>query len=418
MYGELRFIYVISVYERCVGAADSVEGVVSTDAVLVKSVGRGNDESLKSLVVGVVLCGSLGYESYASLTLGCLTGSTLIGADVGLGLALVEVESVTKKGGAVLAENLLNVNVGSLICLVGGCKVVILICNVACEVESLTEICLEENKLERLICLYLICNNGNVKIRGRSKDLDLVILFNVSFSTLAASLKSKGYGGGLFGKSYGKLAAIDSDKLAVSAPSKLNLGICSACGGKGDLACLLDALRNFKLGDSEVDLLCGSSLNLLEELEGSCGNGADVDSVAVYVNNTGNVCKIISLCKVICEYLCLLLSVHNANAKVGGVNSYVGLAAVFHLEVEILRAISKILSADNNALDGYKRAKSIKKSGCLRISVRLEQLGDIVRSKSGDGFVKNSNDTLFDLVSCAVNLLDTGNAYLHTNLKS
>ena len=416
MYGELALINVSSVYVGCVRAADSVVGAVSTDAVLVNSVGRSNYESLDGLVVGVVLCGSLGNESNASLTLGCLTGSTLVGADIGLGLALEEVESVTKKSSSVLSKYLLEVYVGSLIHLRSGCKVVILICNVACEVESLTEGCLEENKLEGLICLGSY-NVRNEEICGRSKELDLVGLFNVG-CTLAASLNGDSYGGGLLGKSYGKLAVCYYSVVAVGAPSEANLGICSAGKRKCDLACLLNGLGKLNLGKRDIDLLVGSSLNLLEILEGSCGYGADVDSVAIYVNNTGDVCKIISLCKMISEYCSLLLSGHNANGKVGGVNSEVGLKSALELEVEVLSLFAKILLADNYALDGYEHTELISECLSLRIGISLCKLGDIGRSELGDGAIGDGNGSILDLVSLTVNLLDTGNGYLHTNLKT
>ena len=120
----------------------------------------------------------------------------------------------------------------------------------------------------------------------------------------------------------------------------------------------------------------------------------------------------------VCEYCSLLLCGHDANGKVGGVNSYVGLKSALHLEVEVLSLFAKILLADNYALDGYECTKSVKKCCRLRIGVVLEELSDIGRSESGDGAVGNSNGCLFYLVSLAVNFLDTGYAYLHTNLKT
>ena len=333
--------------------------------------------------------------------------------DILLSLALHEVHTEAYYG--LTVNYLFKVYVGCVCGISDGCKEVAVHC--ACEVKSFAYVVLCKIKL---VC-YILCGSlyvrGNVKIGCKCIDLNIICLFNVG-CTLAASLNGDSYGGGLFGKSYGKLAVCYGSIVAVRAPSKLNLGICSTGKRKGDLSCLIYGLGKVDLGKSNVDLLCGSSLNLFEILEGSCGNRADVDSVAVYVNNTGNVCKIISLCKMLCKDCSFLLSVDNANGEVGGVNSYVGLKSALHLEVEVLSLFAKILLADNYALDGYKSTESVAKISSLRIGVVLEEVGNIGRSESGDGAIGNGNGSILDLVSLTVNFLDTGNGYLHTNLKA
>ena len=345
-----------------------------------------------------------------------LAGLILIDLDVGLGLAVHEVEVVTNNGLAVL--NLFKVYVNSIVNLIGSSKEVAV--HSACEVEILAKSVLCKIELVSSILSGSFYVLGNVKVGGNSVNCDGEGLGvgNCSVALADGSGSGKSKGNLLLTELDYELAVLgDGVSSVVNCPCNLNLGgVCGTCKRKSDGGVLGNLVGYGDVTKLKSNLLCGGSLDLGDV--GKCVNvnGVEVDLAVVSHNDTGYVCLLAEGARVSCDDSSLVVCIKHGT--VGVVNSDVGLDAV-KLELVVLRGLNLgLLTGDLNALDGYKSGLEYGKSSVSLGLCSLEDIGDINGSYRGDSGGLDLCGSVLDLVSAGIDILDTGDLNGHTNLNA
>ena len=314
----------------------------------------------------------------------------------------------------------LNVYVNCLICLIGSNKVSAI--NLTGDVESLAKVCLNKEELVCGVCLNVGYRLGNVNIGSCCINLNGEFL-GYGLSALTSDSCGKSKLNLLFTKNYSKLAILtDGVCFVIDSPCNSNLVVVLTNKRKCDGSILGYISRNREIISFCSDLLCGSLLYELEVLEAIGAHRNEVRTAVVENKNTGCVsspAELSCVCLVNGLLICagnvtlLILGKSEGGGEVGNVGSYVsGLLA--NGEVEVLGSILlKLLCADGNTLNGYRKTYVVLKSSFVAI---LNCIGNVLNINGLDSLIDDSSRTAAELLHAGVRLNSRGNGNGHTNL--
>ena len=210
-----------------------------------------------------------------------------------------------------------------------------------------------------------------------------------------------------------KLAVLTDNEIGVvNSPSKSNVAVVLTNERKLEGSISVDRLSNYESVKSISNLLCGSKLLSADVVEAILAHRNEVGFAAVENKNTGCISSpvVVScvLCLDRCLYSCLISG--DGGGEVGKVRSYVSRLTV-KSEEEVIAGAAKLLTANGNALNGYRKTYVLSK-----VLICCESVGNV----NGINSLLLSRDDLcyaaLDLLHSVVGRCGTGNKNGHTNL--